>query len=66
MANDSEEYIFAVTCSPKLSPQLHHSRTVLPSNREASSRHALYCRDALDRTREGVGGRRSVDISAVS
>ncbi|XP_030297815.1 ephexin-1 [Sparus aurata] len=50
---------------PQLSPQLHHSRTVLPSNGETSSRHALYNSDAADRTRE-VGGGRSVDISAAS
>lgn len=46
-------------------PQLHHSTTVLPSNGEASSRHALCNRNAADRTRGGVGGR-SVHISAVS
>ncbi|XP_044058212.1 ephexin-1 isoform X2 [Siniperca chuatsi] len=51
---------------PQLSPQLHHSRTVLPSNGEASSRHALYNRDAVDRRKGGVGGGRSVDISAAS
>ncbi|XP_040902869.1 ephexin-1 [Toxotes jaculatrix] len=50
---------------PQLSPQLHHSRTVLPSNGEASSRHALYNRDAVDKRRGGVGGG-SVDISAAS
>uniref|UniRef100_A0AAQ5XIB4 DH domain-containing protein n=1 Tax=Amphiprion ocellaris TaxID=80972 RepID=A0AAQ5XIB4_AMPOC len=49
---------------PQLSPQLHHSRAVLPSNGEASSRHALYNTDAVDRRRGGVGGGRSVDISA--
>lgn len=57
---------FAVICSPQLSPQLHHSRTALPSNGEASIRHALYNKDAVDRTRGGVGGERSVDISAGS
>lgn len=57
---------FAVKCSPQLSPQLHHSRTVLPSNGEASSRHALYNRDTVDRRKGGVGGGRSVDISAAS
>ncbi|XP_049911781.1 ephexin-1 [Epinephelus moara] len=51
---------------PQLSPELHHSKTVLPSNGEASSRHALYNRDAVDRRRGGVGGGRSVDISAAS
>ncbi|XP_070826270.1 ephexin-1 isoform X1 [Chaetodon trifascialis] len=51
---------------PQLSPQLHHSRSVLPSNGEASSRHALYNRDAADRTRGGVGGGKCVDISAAS
>ncbi|KAK5905208.1 hypothetical protein CesoFtcFv8_006694 [Champsocephalus esox] len=50
---------------PQLSPQLHHSRTPLPSNGEASSRHALYGKDAVDKTR-GVGGGRSLDISAAS
>ncbi|XP_071327638.1 ephexin-1 [Trachinotus anak] len=50
---------------PQLSPQLHHSRTVLPSNGEASSRHALYNRDAVNKGRGGVGGG-SVDISAAS
>ncbi|XP_067449846.1 ephexin-1 isoform X1 [Thunnus thynnus] len=49
---------------PQLSPQLHHSRTVLPSNGEANSRHALYNKDAVNR-RRGVGGG-SVDISAAS
>lgn len=49
---------------PQRSPQLHHSRAVLPSNGEASSRHALYNTDAVDRRRGGVGGGRSVDISA--
>uniref|UniRef100_A0A8C3AAE7 Neuronal guanine nucleotide exchange factor n=2 Tax=Cyclopterus lumpus TaxID=8103 RepID=A0A8C3AAE7_CYCLU len=52
--------------SPQCSPQLHHSRAVLPSNGAASSRHALYNRDAVDRRRGPVGGGRSVDISAVS
>ncbi|XP_051253900.1 ephexin-1 [Dicentrarchus labrax] len=51
---------------PQLSPQLHHSRTGLPSNGEASSRLALYNRDAADRTRGGVGGGRSPVISAAS
>ncbi|XP_070762223.1 ephexin-1 [Enoplosus armatus] len=51
---------------PQLSPQLHHSRTVLPSNGEASSRHALYNRDAVDRRKGGVGGGSSVDTSAAS
>ncbi|XP_018556995.1 ephexin-1 [Lates calcarifer] len=50
---------------PPPSPQLHHSRTVLPSNGEASSRHALYNRDAVDKRKGGVGGG-SVDISAAS
>lgn len=58
--------VFALKCSPLPSPQLHHSRAVLPSNGEASSRHALYNRDAVDRKRGGVGGGRSVDISAAS
>lgn len=57
---------FAVKCSPQRSPQFHHFRTVLPSNGETSSRHALYNRDAADRTRGGVGGGRSVDIFAAS
>lgn len=57
--------VFVVICSPQPSPQLHHSRTVLPSNGEASSRHALYNRDAVDRRKGGVGGG-SVDISAAS
>lgn len=52
-------------CSPPPSPQLHHSRTVLPSNGEASSRHALYNRDAVDKRKGGVGGG-SVDISVAS
>lgn len=66
-ADDSEvilKLVFVVNCSPQPSPQLHHSRTVLPSNGEASSRHALYNRDAVERQR-GVGGG-SVDISAAS
>ncbi|KAK9521447.1 hypothetical protein VZT92_021252 [Zoarces viviparus] len=50
---------------PQPSPQLHHSRAVLPSNGAASNRHALYNRDAVDR-RGGVGGGRSVEISAAS
>ncbi|KAF3847281.1 hypothetical protein F7725_020309 [Dissostichus mawsoni] len=50
---------------PQLSPQLHNSRTPLPSNGEASSRHALYGKDAVDK-RRGVGGGRSLDISAAS
>ncbi|KAM7413798.1 hypothetical protein PAMA_020932 [Pampus argenteus] len=50
---------------PQLSPQLHHSRTVLPSNDEANNRHALYNKDAVNRGRGGVGGL-SVDISAAS
>ncbi|XP_062241502.1 ephexin-1 [Platichthys flesus] len=45
------------------SPKLHDSRTVLPSNGEASSRHALYNKDALDKRRGDVGGG-SVDTSA--
>ncbi|XP_053278139.1 ephexin-1 isoform X1 [Pleuronectes platessa] len=45
------------------SPKLRDSRTVLPSNGEASSRHALYNKDALDKRRGGVGGG-SVDTSA--
>ncbi|TDH14729.1 hypothetical protein EPR50_G00023390 [Perca flavescens] len=53
-------------CSPQPSPQLDHSKTVLPSNGEASSRHALYHSDAVDRRRGGVGGGRSLDISAAS
>lgn len=56
--------VFGVMCSPQPSPQLHHSRTVLPSNGEASSRHAPN-RDAVDRRKGGVGGG-SVDISAAS
>nr|XP_046244009.1 ephexin-1 isoform X2 [Scatophagus argus] len=51
---------------PQLSLQLHHSRTVLPSNGEASSGHALYNRDAVDSARGGVGGGKSVAISASS
>lgn len=52
---------------PNKSPLLPAARrTVLPSNGAASSRHALYNRDAVDRRREGVGGGRSVDISAAS
>ncbi|XP_069581909.1 ephexin-1 [Brachyistius frenatus] len=51
---------------PPRSPHLHHSRAVLPSNAEAGSRHALYHRDAVDRRRGGVGGGRTVDISAAS
>ncbi|XP_037632010.1 ephexin-1 [Sebastes umbrosus] len=51
---------------PQTSPQLHHSRTALPSNGEASSRHALYNRDAVETSRGGVGGGRSVDISPAS
>ncbi|XP_022617076.1 ephexin-1 [Seriola dumerili] len=50
---------------PQLSPQLHHSRTVLPSNGEASSRHAPCNRDAVDKRRGGVGGG-SVYTSAAS
>ncbi|KAI3354707.1 hypothetical protein L3Q82_019202 [Scortum barcoo] len=50
---------------PQRSPQLHQYRTVLPSNGEASSRHAPCNRDAVDR-RKGVGGGRSIDISASS
>lgn len=56
------KFLFAVIC--RLSPQRHHSRTVLPSNGDASSRHAN--RDAVDRRKGGVGGERSVDISAAS
>ncbi|KAE8295719.1 Ephexin-1 Eph-interacting exchange protein Neuronal guanine nucleotide exchange factor [Larimichthys crocea] len=48
------------------SPQLHHSRTPLPSNGEAGSRHAKYNRDAADRIRGRGGGGRSVDISPAS
>ncbi|XP_060901603.1 ephexin-1 [Labrus mixtus] len=51
---------------PPPSPLLHHSRTALPSNGEASSRQAQYKRDAAERTGGGVGGGRSVDISASS
>ncbi|XP_031167905.1 ephexin-1 isoform X2 [Sander lucioperca] len=51
---------------PQPSPQLHHSKTVLPSNEEASSRHALYNSDAVDRRRGGVGGGRSLDRSVAS
>uniref|UniRef100_UPI0037E7797D ephexin-1 n=1 Tax=Semicossyphus pulcher TaxID=241346 RepID=UPI0037E7797D len=51
---------------PQPSPQLHHYRAALPSNGEASSRHAQYRRDAAERTGGGVGGGRSVDISAAS
>lgn len=58
------KFVFVVKCSPQLSPQLHHSRTTFPSNGEASSRHALYNTDAVDRTRGRVGGGRSVDIAA--
>ncbi|KAM7399920.1 hypothetical protein PAMP_019156 [Pampus punctatissimus] len=51
---------------PQKSPLLLGSRrTVLPSNDEANSRHALYNKDAVNRRREGVGGL-SVDISAAS
>ncbi|KAK5869087.1 hypothetical protein PBY51_010047 [Eleginops maclovinus] len=44
---------------PPPSPQLHTSKTWLPSN-EASRK------DAVDRRREGVGGGRGLDISAAS
>ncbi|XP_019943563.2 ephexin-1 [Paralichthys olivaceus] len=47
------------------SPKLHDSRPVLPSNGEASSRHARYSKDAVDKRRGGVGGG-SVDTSAAS
>lgn len=57
-------FFVVVKCSPQLSAQLHHSRTTLPSNGEASSRHALYNTDAVDRARGRVGGGRSVDIDA--
>ncbi|XP_035478715.1 ephexin-1 isoform X2 [Scophthalmus maximus] len=50
---------------PPPSPKLQDSRTVLPSNGEASSRHALYNKDAVDKRRGGVGGG-SVDTSASS
>ncbi|KAM6932670.1 ephexin-1 isoform 2-T2 [Lycodopsis pacificus] len=52
---------------PNKSPLLPVARrAVLPSNGAASNRHALYNRDAEDRRRGGVGGGRSVDISAAS
>ncbi|KAF3692554.1 Ephexin-1 Eph-interacting exchange protein Neuronal guanine nucleotide exchange factor [Channa argus] len=44
---------------------LHHSTTVLPSNGEASSRHALHNKDAVDRRKGGVGGG-SVNVSTAS
>ena len=63
---DSKEFFFfAVEYSLPPSPKLHDSRTVLPSNGEASSRHALYNKDAVDKRRGGVGGG-SVDTSAAS
>ncbi|XP_030600749.1 ephexin-1 [Archocentrus centrarchus] len=46
--------------------QPHHSRDALPSNGEASSTHALYNQSAVDRRRGGVGGERTVEISAAS
>lgn len=55
----------AINFDPLPQPMLHHSRTVLPSNGEASSRHALYSKDAVDKRREGVGGG-SADVSAAS
>ncbi|XP_074535699.1 ephexin-1 [Halichoeres trimaculatus] len=51
---------------PQPSPRLHHSRAALPSNGEASSQHAPHKRDAAERTGGGVGGGKSVDISAAS
>ncbi|XP_029373787.1 ephexin-1 [Echeneis naucrates] len=47
------------------SPQFHHSRAVLPSDGEPSSRHALFNRDAVEKRRGGVGGG-SVDGSSSS
>lgn len=61
--DDSEVFLERVSCSLQPSPQLHHSRTALPSNGEASSRQALNNRDAVDRRRAGVGGE-NVDVSA--
>ncbi|XP_054460199.1 ephexin-1 [Anoplopoma fimbria] len=58
--------LLPVARRPQLSPKLHHSRAVLPSNDDASSRHALYNKDDVNRRRGGVGGGRSVDISAAS
>ncbi|XP_004572534.3 ephexin-1 isoform X1 [Maylandia zebra] len=53
-------------CSPQLSRQPHHSRDLLPSNGEFSSTHALYNQNAADKRRGGVGGKRTVEISAAS
>ncbi|XP_028319570.1 ephexin-1 [Gouania willdenowi] len=52
--------------SPQLSPKLCSSRAALPSNEEASSRHAWYNSDAVERRKEGVGGGRITDISPSS
>lgn len=49
----------SVRCSPQLLRQPHHSRDLLPSNGEFSSTHA-------DKRRGGVGGKRTVEISAAS
>lgn len=56
----------SVRCSPQLSRQTHHSRDLLPSNGEFSSTHALYNQNAADKRRGGVGGKRTVEISAAS
>lgn len=56
----------SVKCSPQHLQQPHHSRDALPSNGEASSTHALYNQKAVDRRRGGVGGERTVEISAAS
>ncbi|XP_063349668.1 ephexin-1 [Pelmatolapia mariae] len=53
-------------CSPQLLRQPHHSRDLLPSNGEFSSTHALYNQNAADKRRGGVGGKRTVEISAAS
>lgn len=63
---DSKVCFSSLKCSIQPSPQLHHSRTPLPSNGEAGSRHAKYNRDAADRIRGRGGGGRSVDISPAS
>lgn len=55
--------VLCCQCRPQISPQLHHSRPVLPGNGESSSRHALYT--SAENKRRGVGGG-SVDISAAS
>ncbi|XP_005465453.1 ephexin-1 [Oreochromis niloticus] len=53
-------------CSPQFLRQPHHSRDLLPSNGEFSSTHALYNQNAADKRRGGVGGKRTVEISAAS